>query len=204
MLLKILLSAGFLIVSYLTYFYIYRINRITIIIFLMAFSTAFYYFYKFIPIQIFLLYWLLFIVLNFLSIYDIKFQAVSIFSIIIFLIPVILLRVLIVLPFISNLIAVISGLLFLLIPFIITKGRGLGLGDVAIFTGLSLLVMPHSVFIIGFLAAIFALCYGLIRLVVYKKKERIPFLPFMEAAFFIYIPMTQLPFFKLILLQGYF
>ena len=92
--------------------------------------------------------------------------------------------------FYSHLVAGFVSALFLLSLHLITKGRGMGLGDVklALFAG-----GPFSSFIWMFLSFIIGAIFGLILLAAKTKrfKDKIAFGPFLVVAFFVYIFLAQ-------------
>lgn len=93
----------------------------------------------------------------------------------------------------SHLVAGFVSALFLLSLHLVTRGRGMGLGDVKLALFVGTILGPFASFIWMFLSFIIGAILGLILLVAKTKKfkDKIAFGPFLVIAFFVYIFLAQ-------------
>lgn len=92
--------------------------------------------------------------------------------------------------FVSHLIAGLSALMFLLVIFLITKGRGIGFGDVKYVFFIGLLLGGPLVIVALYGAFLTGAFISIILIVLHKKKLKgstIPFGPFLSLGMFISI-----------------
>ena len=97
-------------------------------------------------------------------------------------------------PFLyPHLVAGFVSALFLLSLHLITKGRGMGLGDVKLALFVGTVLGPFASFIWMFLSFIIGAIFGLVLLATKTKKfkDKIAFGPFLVIAFFVYIFLAQ-------------
>ncbi|MFH1289290.1 MAG: prepilin peptidase [Patescibacteria group bacterium] len=91
------------------------------------------------------------------------------------------------LSLLPNLFSALGGFLFFLSLHALTRGKGMGMGDVKLVFLLGLILGPRGILVCLFLAFLTGALVGVILMISRKKKfkERIAFGPFLILAFFI-------------------
>lgn len=87
----------------------------------------------------------------------------------------------------DTVVAFFCGSAALGIPFLITRGKSLGAGDVVLFMLLSLLLEPIGVFIVLAAAGLISMGGYFIQIRKNPENKRIAFVPSISLAFFIYL-----------------
>jgi leader peptidase (prepilin peptidase)/N-methyltransferase len=84
-------------------------------------------------------------------------------------------------------IGALSGFLLFLFLFFVTRGRGMGLGDVKLVFALGIVFGWPDVLLISTIAFIIGACFGLVQIFrgVYRMKSFLPFGPFLAIASFV-------------------
>jgi Flp pilus assembly protein protease CpaA len=185
---KILVSLSLLVIVNLLCFFIYKTLQWKIVLLSLLFSVSFLFLYGKLPLHIFCLYGYFFSIMTLLSLEDFKEQSLREWQIVLFLGLTILVRFFLEIPLFLNLISLLLGFLFLFIPYLFTRGKGMGLGDVIVFSAVSLLLKPADVLIVGSAAAFGGFLFGIFGSIRRKRFEPIPFVPFIQAALFFYLP----------------
>jgi hypothetical protein len=89
-------------------------------------------------------------------------------------------------------IAVVTGFAVLFAAYFITKKKGIGMGDVLAFAIISITLDPAGVFAVLIISCLLGIAYGLVQILVFKKKEAIPMVPFIGMGLFLYLPFREI------------
>lgn len=115
-----------------------------------------------------------------LSVSDFREKSVDSVRLFLFFIAVVLSRSFVTIPLWPNLLSVLTAVSFLGIPFLMTRGKAMGAGDVIVFSLTAVLMNPFETLIAGTMAAVLGSAYGIGT----GRDKRIPFIPFLQAGFY--------------------
>jgi prepilin signal peptidase PulO-like enzyme (type II secretory pathway) len=175
--LSTVLGAGlFLILNY--YFKNGRSTLVFCVIGAFALSAFFFLLFHNFPLILFIVLIGFYFNLVLLSLEDIKNLSVTDWQIAAFGVTALTARIFIPLPLVSNILSVAAGFLMFFIPYLITRKKGVGIGDVLVFTGCALLFTLTETILVFLFTGLTALIYAVLRYVFLKKKDRIPLIPF--------------------------
>lgn len=167
-----------------------RPARVVIVFLSSALSVGAFFFFRTFDVLRYVLFLNLFLTLVILSTDDIKTLSVSGWELGALFLSVMLLRQTLPIPVWQSGISVALGFLLLFVPFLATKKKGLGIGDVYAFTLLSLTLRPLEVFFCFFLSVLLALLFALLYFSIKKEKRPFPLLPFFSIAVFWVLPFS--------------
>lgn len=184
----ILTTIGYLLFINIIGFIICKNRRALIFIISLLISIIAYFSYRQFQFHLYILYLNLFIVFFMLSLKDFQNRYILAWHAVVFAIAVIMLRLFLQIPIILNLISVAIAFSLLFIPYSISKQKGLGIGDIIVFSLTAILFTPVEIIIIFMFTAISALLYGVITFYFSKKKQAIPLIPFIALSVYIFIP----------------
>lgn len=167
-------------------------TSIPFILFSFLFSLLFFWWYRDYPFPLILSFSAVYLIFTIASLSDIKTQSISIVHVLSLLVSVGAAWYLLGLSVPASLLSASMGFLTLFIPCMVTKESQIGLGDAFIFGTISLLLEPFGVFAVLLIASISALGYAGIYWLRKKNKPKIPYLPFLEGALFLYLPLQPM------------
>ncbi len=90
-----------------------------------------------------------------------------------------------------NFISIAVAFLVLFIPYAVTKGKGLGIGDVIVFGLCGLLLTPVEVLPVFLLTTLTAALWGIGHYIVTRKKSAFALIPFIHIAMLIFLPLQK-------------
>lgn len=177
----------FAILMILFYQLIFKSLSIKPVAVILLFVTATGFLYHKQPFPYNLVYLNLILSLSICSFQDMKDRYITARQAIFLGVSVVIVRILTDIPPVVNLISVVMGFLLLFVPYLLSRKKGLGIGDVIALTLLSVLFTPVGVTVIFLMTTVGALIYGGVKWVVKKEKSRIPLIPFMQLAVWLYL-----------------
>jgi Flp pilus assembly protein protease CpaA len=177
LILSLVLGAGlFLILNY--YFKNGRGSLVFCVIGAILLSAFFFLLFRNLPLIVFIPFMAFYFNMALLSLEDIKKLSVPDWQIAAFGVSALTMRIFLPLPLVNNIISAAAGFLLLFIPYLVTRRKGIGIGDVLVFTGCALLLTLAETLIVFLFTGVSALIYAVLRYAILKKKDRIPLIPF--------------------------
>ena len=130
---------------------------------------------------------LIIVLLVFSAVFDLKYMILPDFSTVILIIISFLILLINKENIFLNLLTMLGSAGFLLILNLITKGKGMGMGDVKLAVFMGLFLGYPKIVVTFYVAFIIGAIYGLILMILKKanKKSQVPFGPFMILGFFV-------------------
>ncbi|OHD54402.1 MAG: hypothetical protein A2Y33_04475 [Spirochaetes bacterium GWF1_51_8] len=145
-------------------------------------SLCFYLLFRSMPILIYVCLTGFVFNLVLLSLEDMKNLSVTDWQIAVFGAIALLLRIFLPIPILATVISAAGGFLLFFVPYLVTRREGIGIGDVLVMTGVSLVTTPVETVLVFLFTAFSATIYGAIRYFVSGSRERIPLIPFIAGA----------------------
>ncbi len=184
----IFFSSGFL------FWLFYRKKPFIVLLVCLSHAILFCFIYTGLPLNEYFLFAALFSILLQLSLEDFIEQKVSIIPVILLFTNIILILLFQNHSLLTAFLSGIIGLTTLLLPYLLTRGKGMGTGDIIVFAVVCLLIQPQEIFIMLFLASISAIVFYLfLRLSKMWSKDQplIPLIPFFHIILFFYYPFRE-------------
>jgi len=123
-----------------------------------------------------------------LSIYDLNYLYIEGWQVIVLLLSIIIYRLNLKIPLIINLFSIFLSILIFSIPYIISKREKIGLGDIIVFSIISIILTPVEVIILIILSSVSGLITVLIVSYFKILGKKIPLIPFISISLAILIP----------------
>ncbi len=158
---------------------------------LCLYSFLFYFLFKDFQISLFISILNLHLILLILSLEDIAKQYLLLWHFVFLFLAVILVRIYMDIPVIVNLISVIMAFILFFIPHIITRGKGLGIGDVIVFPVLAILMTPVEMILLFLFTLLGATLFALLQRLITQKSSRFPLVPFMQLGLLLMVPLRE-------------
>jgi Flp pilus assembly protein protease CpaA len=142
-------------------------------------------------IHLFIVYVNFLAILYVLALQDFKTRYITEWQVIFFAASAVLLRVFLVIPFWLNVISVVFAFGVLFLPYKLSQGRGLGIGDVIVFTILAINFTPVEIVIVFLFTTIGAVVFGILFRIINREQTQIPLIPFFWISTFLFIPFKN-------------
>ena len=162
-----------------------------ILIFSALFSILYYILYLYFSLPVFFVALSLQVIFIVLSTEDILHHYLLTWHFIVLFINVVLLRIFLDIPLLPNIFSPVVAAFLLGLPYLLTKGKGIGVGDPIVFMILSIVLTPVGVFVVFLFTVFFASLFGIVRKLFVKQKTAFALVPFIYFAFFLYFPLKS-------------
>lgn len=153
-----------------------------------AVFTFFFWLYRFYSQPLFLLYGVLFTVSVIASFRDFFHKNLLTAHIVLIAVACAGVRYFLDIPPLDSVLSVSCGFLALFLPYLFSGKKWLGIGDIPVFASFCLVVEPYGVPLLLLISSVSGiLCYWIMKWSG-RPDKKIPFVPFLTLALFVYIP----------------
>lgn len=188
MILRVILSAvGVLIFCLFTGAYFQKLEARPIVVSFIL-SILIVFLYREVPAPYVITDFMLLLMLWVLSLEDIEYLFITGWKVLVFAVIVFIARAYLRIPAGLNILSVVIAGLFFLLPYAVTKGKGIGLGDGILFCLMAVLLTPVETVVLFLITTLSALAYAAASMAVKKKVEPFPLAPFIFYATLIFLP----------------
>ena len=188
---KLLLLILFFFINIVVLRILIKNKDVLVVSFSAVFAALYYFLYLPFDISIFLIMLSLQTILLVLSVEDAKHQYLLTWHFVVLFLNVLLLRFFLNLPVCVNLFSPLTAAALLGLPYLITKGKGIGIGDPIVLMILSVVLTPVGVFVVFLITVVAALIFGVLKKRFTNQKTTFALVPFIHFAFFLYFPLKS-------------
>lgn len=170
-------SFGSVLFCLLTWAYYKRFATAPIVVSLIL-SIIIGYFYSSYNVALFLVYYVLLLLFWMLALEDIESLSIGDWQLAAFAVAVVIARIFLRIPFLLNAVSVAVAAALFFIPYWLSRGKGIGIGDGMVFAIFALLLTPVETVVVFLMTTLTATLFAASVFAVKRKLEPFPLLPF--------------------------